>query len=193
MTHPIIHQRLGFPRAWFMIVSTLVFMGCSETTEWENYPEGGQQAIEQGQYDKAERILTDALQEVKQLAGHDPRQATTFQQLGELYRRQGHYSKAERYFWQAMPIWAETVGPAHPRMASSLTGIAQVYFAQGKFSQAEPLFKRALLIREKSLDPHDPEIAIGLNDYAELLRQTNRPDQASKLEQRRIRILGHTP
>ncbi len=193
MSHRITTRLFTVLSTWFVIVFALVFMGCSETIEWEQYPEGGTRAIEQGHYDKAERILAAALKEVEHLAEHDPRRATTFHQLGELHRRQGHYQKAELYFWQSMPIWAETVGPDHPRMASSLTGIAQVYVAQGKFAQAEPLFKRALLIREQSLDPHHPDMAMGLEDYAALLRQTNRPDQATKLDQRRIRIQGYIP
>lgn len=180
---------------FFVFTSGLLFAfflsSCGEepTRDWKSFPEAGRKALNRGNFSEAEHLLLKSLQEAKQWGNKDPRLAATFQELGELYRQQGKFNQAEPFLWQALPIWAQSVGPEHPEMASSLTSIALTYFAQKKFKEAEPLFKRALAIREKALGRDHPDLTQGLTEYAQLLRDTDRKEAADQLDIRRQTIL----
>jgi len=146
-------------------------------------------AIEKGEYDYAEGILLDALPRAEIWGDSDRRLASVLYQLGEVYRRQHDFTKAEPYFWRALPIWAQSVGAEHPEMATSLTGLAQLYQAKHEYQKAEPLVKQALQILEKAFGMDHPNILPSLEEYSSLLTLMNRDEEAKKLDARRQSIL----
>lgn len=145
-------------------------------------------AIEHGEYDEAEGVLLDALPRAEIFGEADKRLALVLHDLGEVYRRQNQLTKAEPYYWRALPIWAKSVGAEHPKMAMSLTGLARLYEARGEYQKAEPLVKQALKIREKAFGMKDPNIITSLKDYASLLRLMNREEEATQLDLRQQAI-----
>ena len=148
-----------------------------------------QDAVERGEYDYAEGILLDALPRAEMLEKPDRRLASVLYQLGEVYRRQHDFTKAEPYFWRALPIWAQSVGAEHPEMARRLTGLARLYQAKHEYQKAEPLVKQALKIREKAFGMDHPGILPSLEEYSSLLKLMNRDEEAKKLDARRQTIL----
>ena len=103
-------------------------------------------------------------------------------QLGKVYRRQKDFTKAEPYFWRALPIWAKPVRAEHPEMATSLTGLARLYEAKHEYRKAEPLVKQAQKILEKTFGMDHPKILPSLEEYSSLLKLMNRDEEAKKLD-----------
>jgi len=85
------------------------------------------EAIKHSKYDYAEGQLLEALPLAEILGESDRRLASVLYQLGKVYRRQKDFTKAELYFWRALPLWAKPVRAGHPEMATSLTGRARLY------------------------------------------------------------------
>ncbi|UKP01125.1 CHAT domain-containing protein [Nostoc sp. UHCC 0870] len=91
--------------------------------------------------------------------------------LAELYRIQGHYSKAQPLYLQALNIRKQLFGLEHPDVAQSLNNLAALYHAQGNYPAAEALFLEALELWKVCYGDEDFEIATTLNNLAEIYRE----------------------
>ena len=150
------------------------------------------EAFERGDYTIAEPLLLKIIQESKTSQEIHETKASALYHLGELYRLQGKHEKSELFFWQALPIWAKTVGPTHPHMANGLTSLGYVYEAKKEYKKAEALLKQALKIREVAFGIDHPNIVPTLEQYAGLLHLMNRQEEAMALLARKQTIL-HPP
>jgi tetratricopeptide (TPR) repeat protein len=88
-------------------------------------------AMEQQQWDQAERILID-------LAHSNPRLSGIPLNLGLIYRARGDHARAEQAFSQAIT--------ANPQNLDAYNQLAILKRQQGKFTEAEQLYQRALAI-----------------------------------------------
>lgn len=156
----------------------------AQATLWDVYIKDGNQAKDQGQYAKALKLYTLALEEAEKFGATDPRLATSLNNLAQVYSTQGACAKAEPLYRRSLAIYEKAFGPDHPSVAISLNNLAELYRTQGDFAKAEPLFKRSLAISEKALGPEHPDLAASLENYAVLLRATKRQAEAEKLEAR---------
>ncbi len=68
--------------------------------------------------------------------------------LAELYREQGEYAEAERFFQRTLSIREQALEPYHPDTAVTLHGFAALREAQGDLQEAASLYRRALMISE---------------------------------------------
>jgi len=135
----------------------------------------------------AEPLFLQIIEETKAAGVSSERKVSALFHLGELFRIQGYYEKAELLFWQALPIWAKTIGPTHPEIAKGLTSLAYVFEAKLEYQKAAPLVKQALKDREAAFGRDHPNIVPSLEQYAALLKLMNRQDEAGALMSR-----GHT-
>ncbi len=174
---------------FFLGFSLFLFLGCNSESPWDSSLREAQQAIKKKEFDYAEGLLLKALPRAEMWGGSDRRLASVLYSLGEVYRQQDNLTKAEPYFWRALPIWAKSVGAEHPDMAAGLTSLAQIYRERQEYNRAEPLMKQALKIREKSFGIDNPKIAASLKEYALLLKLMNREEESKMLESRREAIL----
>ncbi|MCH7615023.1 MAG: tetratricopeptide repeat protein [Nitrospinae bacterium] len=147
------------------------------------------EALKHSEYDYAEGELLEALPLAEILGESDRGLASVLYQLGKVYRRQKDFTKAEPYFWRALPIWVKSVGAERPEMATSLTGLARLYEAKHEYQKAEPLVKQAQKIRENAFGMDHPKILPSLEEYSSLLKLMNRDLEAKKLDTRRKTIL----
>ncbi|RMH09607.1 MAG: tetratricopeptide repeat protein [Nitrospirae bacterium] len=160
-------------------------LGCGEhPSRWEQSMQLSREAIEQGNYQQAESLLLTALEEAKQWGDRDVRLATTLHQLGELYRLQGKFDKAELFFWRALPVWVASVGPYHLKMVESMTQLAQLFQDQQQYDKAEPLLQQALVFCERLFGTSDPRLLPALEKYAALLHVMHRQRDAQAVERR---------
>lgn len=167
-----------------------IFSSCQfEPTLDDSLLVSAQEAFDRGDFSLAEPLFTQIIKETKEAGASNERRALALYHLGELLRIQGQYQKAELLFWQALPIWAKTVGPTHPEMAKGLTSLAYVYEAKHEYQKAEPLVKQALKVREGAFGMDHPNIVPSLDQYAGLLRLMNRQDEAAALIARGKTIL----
>jgi tetratricopeptide (TPR) repeat protein len=124
----------------------------------------------------------------QQLGPHHPLTASSLNDLGRLYWRQGKYEQAESLFVRALSIREQQLGPHHLETAKLLHNLGFLYGDQGKYEQAESLFVRALSIREQQLGPHHSQTAFSLNNLGVLYRRQGKYEQAEPLLARSLSI-----
>ena len=170
---------------------TVAGFGCTNESPWDKSMTEVKEAIERHEYAHAEDLLLGALPQAKMWGESDQRFATVLYNLGEIYRRQQEFEKAEPYFWRALPIWAKSVGAEHPEMAKGLTSLTKIYASKQEYTKAEPLIKQALKIQEKNFGLEHTNLLPILEEYSNLLKLMNRQERAGKIDRRIKSILGH--
>jgi tetratricopeptide (TPR) repeat protein len=116
------------------------------------------------------------------LGPEHPDLAASLHNLAEIYRAQGHYTKAEPLVLRALAMRERLFGPDHADVTASLNTLALLYVAQAQYGKAEPLYVRALATDEQTLGPDNADMAVLLENYAALLRQTQRNTYALTIQ-----------
>jgi tetratricopeptide (TPR) repeat protein len=99
-------------------------------------------------------------------------------ELGNIYRHLGEYSKALLWLEKAININEKVLGLEHPLTATSHNNIGLVYQAKGEYDKALEYHKKALAIYEKVLDLEHPSIAISYNNIAAVYQVKGEYDKA---------------
>ncbi len=179
---------------WWMIAGILCLLaGCPTSSEWDRQWEQIHATLSRGHIQEAKDLLHRLLPSVLEKGPTDERYALVIFQLGEVARLEGQESQAEAYYWEALPLFAQSVGPEHLRMADPLAALASVYHHKGQPEMAVPLLKRALAIREKSWGLSDPQLLPTLQTYHALLLTAGHQNEAMEITGRIQRILKKTP
>ena len=187
MTHPL--------STWCWLIAGILCLltGCPTSSEWDRQWEHVHAALSRGHIQEAKDLLHHILPSVRERGPTDERYALVIFQLGEVARLEGQESGAEAYYWEALPLFAQSVGPEHLRMADPLAALASVYHHKGQPEMAVPLLKRALAIREKSWGLSDPQLLPTLQTYHALLLTTGHQDEAIEITGRIEQILKKAP
>jgi len=179
---------------WWLIAGMLCLLtGCPTSSEWDRQWEQMHATLSRGQLQEAKDLLHRLLPGVREKGPTDERYALVIFQLGEVARLEGQESQAEAYYWETLPLFAQSVGPEHLRMADPLAALASVYHHKGQPEMAVPLLKRALAIREKSWGLFDPQLLPTLQTYHTLLLTADRQDEAMEITDRIERIQKKSP
>lgn len=91
--------------------------------------------------------------------------AATLNNLAELYKNRGEYSRAEPLYQSALTICIKLRGEQNSSVANTLNNLADLYRMKGDYARAEPLFRRALAIYLK-INPEDPDVALAMSNLA---------------------------
>lgn len=102
-------------------------------------------------------------------------EAIVLNNLGQAYRRQGHWSRAEELYREALRLWDEDQD--RNQYAMTLNNLAYVYLLRGSLSRADNWAERALLIRKEAGNIYGlgfsystkGQIAREMGDYAKAL------------------------
>lgn len=152
-----------------------------------------QQKIEElyaaGKYHEAIPIAEEHLKLVEKLSGPDHAEtASSCNDLGELFFRDGDYPHAETMLRRALAIEEKALGPEDPSAARTLLILGELHMEMGDLTGAEPIFQRALKIREKALGPDDLDLGEVLADLSELYRTVGDYGKAEPLSLRALKI-----
>jgi tetratricopeptide (TPR) repeat protein len=151
--------------------------------------EAGYYLYEQGQYQEAEPLLTQALAIREQTLGSEhPDVATSLNHLAELYREQAKYEQAEPLYLRALTIRENNLEPASHDLATSLNNLGLLYYEQAKYTQSKQFHQRALDIRISILGSEHPDTATSLSNLAGLYQTEAQYAQARPLFERALRI-----
>jgi tetratricopeptide (TPR) repeat protein len=71
---------------------------------------------------------------------------TTYNNMANVYERQGKYVDALEYHNKALDIYLQVHGTDHPSVGDTYVGIANVYNSQGKYGDALEYYKKDLVI-----------------------------------------------
>jgi len=158
------------------------------------------QALEAGEFDKAESLFNQAkktdIEAAKQLQAQVQQvQETANKRLlsaaestaanGELKITQLAYKEAGEYYQEA----AELLPAGNDeKLAEYLNWAGEAFYYAGLYDQAKPLFEKALAIREKILGSEHPDVATSLNNLAGLHKTQGNYEQAKPLYERALAI-----
>ncbi len=120
-----------------------------------------------GRWQEALPLAEQVLRTREAAFGPDhPDTAQSLNNLAELHRCLGDFSRAEPLFLRSLATFERTLGPDHPALLLCMDNLAALYCSQGRYHLAEPLYQRGLTIRERVLGPEHLDTAVSLNNLA---------------------------
>ena len=115
---------------------------------------------EDGNYDAAEELYTEALAMRRRLLGDKhPLIAGTLSSLGLVRQARGDLAGAEAMFREALAVQQQTLGEVHPDIATTLNNLAFVQYARGDRPAALANEREALRILRQLFPGDHPEVA----------------------------------
>ncbi len=177
-----------FSRTWILVLTLCSLTGCPTSSEWDQEWESIQRSIRAGDLSKAQSQLKTILPSIRENGPKDQRYAEIIYQLGEIAHLEGNDNQAESYYWEALPLIVQSLGPEHLHMADPLDKLASIYQEKGELKIALPLFKRALAIREKTWGASDLRLLPTLKHYHVLLMLGDQHEEAIKILTRISRL-----
>ena len=142
-----------------------------------------------GLYKDSEAVYLRRFPLVEELHGTESEEAaTSYNNIGELYRKQGDYGKALENNQKALEIWDKVLGTKHPNTASSYDNIGLVYHAQGDYSKAFEYHQKALEIREKVLGTEHTDTAQSYNNIGGVYMEQGNYGKALEYHQKALEI-----
>ena len=116
-------------------------------------------------YDKALSINQRLTSIRERLYGLEhPDTATSYNNIGYVYKCLGDYDKALEYYSKDMAICEKVLGKEHPDTATSYNNIGGVYYSLGDYDKALEYYFKALAIREKVIGKEHPDTATSYNN-----------------------------
>ena len=118
-----------------------------------------------GKYKESEKIYQRQIAHSEELYGNENADtATSYNNIGLVYKNQGDYDKALECYFKALEIWEKVLGKEHPDTSISYNNIGAVYDSQGDYAKALEYYFKALEIREKVLGKEHPDTATLYNN-----------------------------
>ena len=177
---------------WLLVPIVCLLTGCPASSEWDQQWQHIQQTIQEGRLQEAKELLKGILPSLRDNGPTDERYGQVIFQLADISRLEGNIDQAESYYWKALPLIAQSLGPEHARMADPLTELATLYEQKKQPAVALPLLKRALAIREKTWGTGNRQLLPTLKHYHVLLMLSDRHKEAVEVLTR-ISHLEQTP
>lgn len=120
---------------------------------WDTYIELGANAFSTGNYEVAEAMIRAAVKEARRTEQPYGSVAAAVENLGEVFKNQGRYEKAERLYKRALSMHEGRLGSSSAHSCRILFKMAELSLLREKTSAAERYYERAFKIAEKcSLD-----------------------------------------
>ena len=112
----------------------------------DNYAGLAELYFQTGQYQQAEPILRQVLDERRQILGlRDPAVADAMEELGLNMLDQGRYAEAEQLVREALELRIEVLGSEpHPDISENLTNLGMVEDMLGRYDETKKLYQQAL-------------------------------------------------
>lgn len=127
---------------------------------------------------RGQRITQRDLTILRDNGPTDERYGQVIFQLADIARLEGNSKQAESYYWKALPLIAQSLGPEHVRMAAPLTELATLYEHKDQPTIAIPLLKRALALREKAWGTSNKQLLPTLKHYHAVLMLSDHHEEA---------------
>ncbi len=155
---------------------------------WEGFIQAGRDALQQENYDEAERQFEDALEAAERFPAGDPRLGKSYNNLAAVYYAQEDYARAEPLMRRALTQLQEAQGTDNTEVAQTMKNLAALYYLQGNRREAESLLKRSLAILERVHGPGHAYVATVLSNLAGLYQADGRYWEAEPLLTRSLQI-----
>ncbi|MCK9232930.1 MAG: CHAT domain-containing protein [Syntrophales bacterium] len=136
-----------------------------------------------GQYARAEKLLTEAINSASTAYGDKPQPvvAEYYVSLAQLYQEMGNYRDALKVAGHALPILQNTLGGSHPKTLRCLNTIAVIHIYRGEYEQAESVLRQVLETARASLGSRHESLAVYLSNLGNVLAARGRHREANRM------------
>ena len=138
----------------------------------------------------AEPLFQRAIEVLRgRLQPADPETGKTYFNLGEFYRKQRHFSEADKAFER----WLEIADAGDETLfLPTLDHLALAHFVDRRFALAEALLLKSIKLAESRLGPEDPQAARSWSSLGVVYQATDRPAKAKEAFLRSLSLLEKT-
>ncbi len=119
---------------------------------WERNLKAGKQAMKNGEYDEAERLLKLALTEVAKFGTDDPRAGNICGTLATLCTKQGKVAEAEHFYNEVIQIWEAAFGKDYSGLVDVFDSYAQFLYKQDRKEEGDELRQRSRKVSKRGDD-----------------------------------------
>ena len=180
-------------RKWMplVMVAALAWPGVAfaQDTLWNTWRQGGLQALHEGRFGDAERLLTAALEQAEKYGLEDLRVADAANDLAVVYANSGRPLEAELLFTRALAIGEKGLGADHPGVGATIQNLGILYATQERYREAEPLLKRSLAINLKEYGGKHARTALSLKTLSSFYAIQGQMGEAERLIHKSLAIL----
>jgi eukaryotic-like serine/threonine-protein kinase len=139
---------------------------------------------EQGNYVRAESLLTAALDIRRRRGVGDSVVAVNLEQLAEALDSRGEYAAAESLYRQSLSLSRRVYGERHLETAKILDNLGVVLWRKGVYLPADSAHRAAFGIRRSLLDSGHPDVLASMHNLAGDLQAQGKLDEAEALQRR---------
>src|SRR5208283_5716378 len=125
---------------------------------WSDLRDSAVSAMEQQDYEAANKDWQTALVEAEKFAKSDGRTVATLEGLAQCEYGSGNLAAAESLYKRALEIRESQQGADHEDVATVLNNLGAVYFKRGFYKDAMSSFEKTLAIRRKTFPDNHLEI-----------------------------------
>ncbi|KAE8454659.1 hypothetical protein EG329_000282 [Mollisiaceae sp. DMI_Dod_QoI] len=149
---------------------------------------------EQGRYKSAEELIQRSISAYKLENRDDVHKLNALNILGEIFRAQGFYTKAEKVHKRTLRSKTDLLGSEHPNTLISMRNLASIYCRQGLWKEAEDLDVQVMETRKRVLGQEHPDTLLSISNlavaYGEQARWKEAEDLQEQVLETRKRVLG---
>lgn len=161
--------------------------------------EAGVMAENLASYDKALHYFEEGLNIDKRYYGAEhPATAAWYNNIGEVYKKNGEYKKAIVHYEQALANDIKYYGEGHPHLAVYYNNLGSAYYSMGSvydikadLNKASQYFEKALLLDKNHYGEDDPAVARDYNNLGLLYHNKKNYDKAIEYFEKAIAINKH--
>ncbi|MDZ4163811.1 MAG: CHAT domain-containing tetratricopeptide repeat protein [Smithellaceae bacterium] len=135
------------------------------------------------QGDKAEKMLTEAINNALKVYGNNPHPvvAEYYVSLAQLYQNMGLYREALPFARLALDMLQKTVGKENPKTLRSMNNIAVIHINLGEMKTAEKILREVLETAKAVLGENHQSVATNMSNLGNVLAAQGRHNDANKL------------
>ena len=142
-----------------------------------------------GEYDKALEYYQQSLEiRIRNFGELHTDVATSYNNLGNIWRNKGDYEKAQEYYQQSLEIRIKILGEQHPDVAKSYNNMGNIWKNKGDYEKALEFYQRSLEIKTKSLGEQHPDVAKSFNNMGIIWKNKGDYDKALEFYQQALEI-----
>jgi len=152
-----------------------------------------QQFQARGDFQRAESIFLEVLQEAERRGGDLRAMAAALDNLSGAAADLGRYADAERLSLRALAATQKATGPNSPATAHALWNLAAIYMEAGRRDAADPLLRRFEAIAPRDVQSDPVHASENLENLAISCLGRRAFDQAMELFQQALDLAGQQP
>jgi CHAT domain-containing protein len=136
-----------------------------------------------GQYAKAEKLLTEAINTASRAYGDKPQPVTAeyYVTLAQLYQKMGNYKRALDFAGHAFIILQNTLGESNPKTLRCLNNIAVIHIYLGNYKKAESILRSVLETAKRTFGPRHESLAANMANLGDVLAAQGLHSEANRM------------